>query len=1014
MSLHISRSSSNKVLWETCAARFLDEIGGHVGPGGFPAVLWVAHRAQRDALLQEAQRRGLAGWLGPPIRFLSELPQLFDVSGKPIGPLARRLLLTRVSAEAAVQHGFPPGDTSSSGPSTMLDALFSEILPEGIAPSELETALKHVEPDDFSKRRNRWIAASLSAYLAALEAEGRYDPRAIHALVARRIEDGHLTTAIGGAATLHIYGIHSSRSRYRLFRALAEQTEVTVHLYLPPPAEDHDEWRGLTATTKVLAANGEGESVAVKPAPDATRELGWVASEVKRLLIDDRVPPHRIAVVARSGREDTGRAYRSLRAAGVPATARIRTPLTEIPAFKALLELYRGAASGWPYRPLRHVLASPYFDIRMDPAGLDFIAEKRRVAGLDSWIRELQRLRQQFEADAGWELRRAGLWPERLSRDVSALRRFAGTVAPLSEPRSEKAWIRTTLDLLRGDSLRFRRRLCRPVGDRWDVVRLDQRGVLQLEILLAEWGAYGASARSLEPHEFHSRLRQLLAGNELALSTPAQKGVQVLEAHEAAMTPYSRTFLIHANDGEFPRTPPGGGVFSNEERVRLREAGLPIDDGDEALRRERDLWRAVTNGATVTVTYRTMDSRGTPRLPSLMVPSHDVDSELPRSLELDADAVSAAQERFLAAAELASLRRSGSADPLAVSDVGRLRHAVLVAYAEARRGTALANGAEAAALGPSPWNGQIRDPQVLRALGKRLGPDYRWSASQLELYARCPFFFFIERVMRLREVAEAEEETGVFTYGIVAHSVLERFYRALGDDVPPSFDARAAHTLETVSEEVFRGIEESDDWLGLPALWEVTRQDVADSVAKYLRWELEQMSDAGERPSRLELSFGFPREGGEVEIAGSDLTGQIRRMKVLGRIDRVDLAGEPGRERYSVVDYKRNWLPGPRGYRDGVLVQMPLYMKVLRDHFGLPIESGGVRSVKQARANRRMYWGDDNFERALRVAFSIPKRARSGLFEAIHASSDSWKDWHPGRDICRTRARLVSGSRFDE
>ncbi len=896
----------------------------------------------------------------------------------------------------------------------MLDGLFGEILPEGVTAAELQTALEQIEPDDFSRQRNLWIASSLTAYVDALQVERRYDPRAIHAAVAQRVEDGMLTEALDGANILHIYGIHSTRSRRRLLRALAKQTEVGVHLYLPPPAEDHDEWSILTATTEELAQTGDVETVEVRPAPDASRELRWMASQVKRTLVHGELLPHQIAVVARSGREDTGRAYRALRAAGVPATARIRTPLSEIPAFKALLEIYRGAASGWPYRPLRHVLSSPYFDIRVDPAGLDFIAEKRRVEGLDHWIRELERIRDQFETDRAWELRRAGLWRDRLGRDLTALRRFASTVAPLSEARSERAWIQTALDLLKGDSLRFRRRLCRPVGDRWDVVRLDQRGVLQLEGLLTEWSAYGARDQHLEPAAFHGRLRHLLAGNELALSTPAQKGVQILEAHEAAMTPYSRTFLIHANDGEFPKSPPGGGVLSNEERVQLREAGLPVGHVDETMRRERDLWRAVTNGGSVTVTYRTMDSRGTPRLPSLMVPSHDADSELPRSFDLEADPVSAGEERALAAAELASRRRSGSAESLVVSDVDGLRHAVLVAYAEAKRGSALVDGAEAAALGPNPWNGCIRDPEVLRALGKQLGPDYRWSASQLELYARCPFFFFIERVMRLRQVAEAEEETGVFTFGIVAHSVLERFFGALEDDLPSSFDGRASEILEEVSEEVFRQTEESGDWLGLPALWEVTRQDVSDSVEDYLRWELEHLSDTGERPSRLELSFGFPREGGEVVLSGHDLAGETCRMKVLGRIDRVDRGGESGRETFSVVDYKRSWLPRPKGYRDGVLVQMPLYMKVLRDHFELPIESGGFRSIKKPGATRRIRWDDDNFVRALQVAFSIPARARAGLFEAIHASSEDWKDWYPGRDVCRTRARLDAGSRFDE
>lgn len=1012
MSLQLVRSSSNADLWEACAEGFLEEIGDVVGPVGFPATLWIAHRAQRDALLERAALRGLPGWLGPPIRFLSELPELFSVRGRPIGPLARRLLLARISSETAARHGFSPAERSKSA-AAMLDALFGELLPEAVGPAALARALTEVASDEFSESRNGWMVASLSAYLEALDAGGCYDSRAIHGIVAERIELGGLPAALDGARRLHIYGVHSPRTRRRLFEAIARQTEVEVRLYLPAAQEADDAWSEIGASLEEHPASPDPVSWEVQPAPDAIRELQWVARRIKRVLLDGSVQPHEIAVVARSGRQDTGRAYRALREAGIPATARIRTPLSEIPALKVLLGLFGGAAAGWPYRPLRHVLTSPYFEIGVDPAGIDFVAERRRVRGLDAWIEELAELCRRFEAGRDWELKKRGLWPDRLGRDVEGLRRFSEAVARLDDTRSEREWIEATKRLLRGDVFRFRRRVCRPVAERWDIVRLDQRGVLQVEALLAEWAEYGAGEERIGPAEFHARLRHLLSGNELSLSTPAQKGVQILEAHEAAMTPFSRTFLIHANDREFPRAHPGGGVLSDEERIQLREAGIPLSHSEEALRRERDLWRAVTNGGSITVTYRTTDSRGTPRLPSPMVPPHEAGRELPRSLALEGDPVSPAEDRYQAAAELARTRRSGSGQPLAVTEPERLRHAVLVAHAEARRGNTLPDAADAARLGPSPWNGLVRDPAVLEDLRRRFGPDYVWSASQLQLYARCPFFFFMERVLRLSDLAEAEEETTPLTFGGIAHSVLERFYRSLEDGPPPSFDRRARELLERAAGEVFEERESGDDWLGLPALWEVKREDVLDSVEGYLRWELPFMQASGDRPHRLELSFGFARDGGSVEIAGQDLADVQRRMRVSGRIDRVDVAGAAGAERYGVVDYKWKNIPSAKGYQDGVLLQTPLYMKVLRDHYGLAAQSGRFRSIKEPKERPAVHWGDVEFERALRIAFTIPARARSGRFEAVYASSEEWKDWDPGRDVCRTRARFGAGSRFD-
>ena len=91
---------------------------------------------------------------------------------------------------------------------------------------------------------------------------------------------------------------------------------------------------------------------------------------------------------------------------------------------------------------------------------------------------------------------------------------------------------------------------------------------------------------------------------------PMQKGVQILEAHDAALVPFAHTFVIHANDAEFPRRAGTGGVFLDEERVALSKAGLPVSHREEGLRRERSLWRAVTLGDDVRISYRTTDPAG--------------------------------------------------------------------------------------------------------------------------------------------------------------------------------------------------------------------------------------------------------------------------------------------------------------------------------------------------------------------------------------------------------------------
>ncbi|MDX1578851.1 MAG: hypothetical protein R3266_10210, partial [Gemmatimonadota bacterium] len=602
MPLTVVRSDSNARLWEACRTSFLDRLGDEPGRTRHPAHLWLGHRTQRDLLLEAAESRGLRGWLAPPFSFFSELPARFALRGRPLRPLTGRMLLARIAARTARSLSFEAGD--GPGRSRLIDRALSELLPEGIPPDELEAALGRLPADDFTRGRNRWLTETYRAYLSALEERGRFDPRSVHALVSERIRSGGLREAIAGAEELHVYGPTSLRGRRRLFESLARQRQVDVRVYLPPGG-DGGEWSEVANRFDDVAADGPDPDVAVQPAPDGVREAAWVARTVKSLLIEAGTEPHRIAVVARSGREDTGRLYEALRRAGVPGSVRSRARLADVPALRAILHLFEAVGRGWTGASLRPVLKSPYFDVEIDLRPLDLLESRTRPEGLPAWIEGLERLAEEARSERGWILRRSRVTAAVLERDLPVLRRLAREVAPLEESRPEAAWIAATRELLRGRPLGMRERVSEPVGDRWDLVRLDQRGTLALDSLLGEWGQMlPGRGEVLEPGAWHDRLRRILRSNELALSTPLQRGVQILEAHEAALTPFEHAFIVHVNDGVFP--PPGAGsLFDDEETARLGAMGLPFAPRDLRLEREERLWRACTGSTRVTVSYWT-------------------------------------------------------------------------------------------------------------------------------------------------------------------------------------------------------------------------------------------------------------------------------------------------------------------------------------------------------------------------------------------------------------------------
>ena len=976
MPLITARSRGTHSLWRAFSDSVLGDLGAHRGPGGYPAAVWLTHRLHRDRLYEEAARRGCTGWLNPPISFFSELPERFGLPARPVGLVERRALLDRTASR--LHRGAP-----APGLSAAADQLFAELLPEGITADQLEAALRSLPADEFSLARNRMLVELLREYLAELGRLGRYDARAVHAAVAARVDQGGLPAVLDGARRLHIYGLTSTHTRGVLLRSLAAQPDVEVVLYLLENEATAAEWEQVLPHADFGRRpeekdKGDSGTLRIQPVPDEYRELGFIALEVKRQILERGTAPDRIAVVARTGRADARMAFEALERAGIPATGRLRSSLDEIPALKAVMLLIRGAATGWSYRPLRQLLESSYFDLPVDLRKLDEAAAERRISGLAEWRKQLP--------------------------DVEALSTLALEAERLAAPRPAREWTGITRELLSPGWFRFRERVCRAPGEQWDLVRLDQQGILTLAALLTDWASAETDDTKVSITQWYDRLRRFLGANELALSTPLKTGVQVLEAHEAALVPFDHVFLMHANDGEFPKAYRPGGLLTLPERKALAEFGLPIGHLDLALRRERALWDAVTSGPATTITYRTTEANGTPLLPSLLVPPPEHskhEAEIPRAQFVwDTPFTHAHADRQ--AMRSFATRKERGAQP--VPRPGMLSRGLLAGVAESHRLGSPDGSRLPGVLGP--WNGELRDPALLQALGERFGSEYLWSPSQLESYAQNPFMFFLQRVLHIEEREEAEEDTSIQTLGTFGHTLLERFHREFEGRLPVEF-AIASEALDRIASAAFAEAEQEGLWRGLPAMWVVRRRQIVENVRQYLAWELPKLGQWV--PRYFEFSFGYDSRAA-ARLEQRDRTGQLSNLRLRGKIDRVDV--KDGAHR--VVDYKSGTIPGRKGYLDGATLQSALYMAALGAS-GLTPAEAEYRSIRQRKTSARIAWGDQDATRALSLAHSIPARVRSGKFEPCAASSCGWKNYWPGGiALVRVAQELADGEcRFD-
>lgn len=243
-----------------------------------------------------------------------------------------------------------------------------------------------------------------------------------------------------------------------------------------------------------------------------------------------------------------------------------------------------------------------------------------------------------------------------------------------------------------------------------------------------------------------------------------------------------------------------------------------------------------------------------------------------------------------------------------------------------------------------------------------------FSISQLETYSKCPYRYFAERILSLREIEEIEELLTPIERGILYHEVLYEFYtkwRETGKSISDDIEGAKNLIVEIA-------LKRARDFEINHPLWRVEVNELINSVIKFIDEEASKESNF--KPTYFEVAFG-PRVGSRVNVDKELSTTepiQIGRVKIQGKIDRIDVAGD----KFIIYDYKTGKsVPSSKEVEKGIHLQIPLYIKIAEEIFkrrGREMEGlGGYNYIVR-----------DNVRRsAIIVEKSISNRARTKAFE---------------------------------
>ncbi|HKE60049.1 MAG TPA: PD-(D/E)XK nuclease family protein, partial [Pyrinomonadaceae bacterium] len=537
------------------------------------------------------------------------------------------------------------------------------------------------------------------------------------------------------------------------------------------------------------------------------------------------------------------------------------------------------------------------------------------------------------------------------------------------------------------DRFNFREQIARPTRTVTDDQELPQvllnfnaleslRRALVTAIKSIEIAARGvghiAAADPVTTHltTFIEEVRRSLSSQSQVLHAADRGGLRVLEATDVRGLRFRALFIAGLVEGGFPLRAARDWIYPHEERDRLKQYGLILEDISPAtlLKEEHYFYQAACRATERLYLTRPLMLEDD----SETVASYYVD-ELKRAvapLELETEIV----RRDYDGKDIAQASNTGELKVALVRQQERHHHRgqgqnlhsqprIKRLLTLARNDGLLSNAAlrrieierERAGLFFGPYDGAITDPHLLNLLQQRFGADYVHSASGLSVFGNCAYRFFAQRVLKLEPRGEAALDLQAIDAGKLLHDILRRFFERHRRQSLNDLDRdQLLHELTSIADRVFDEHERVVPPLNRQ-IWKIDREIRKILLEQVLLYELGIQREAASKkvlPAYFEVAFGGTRFSARdpdstdqpLEITRPTFVGE-EALKISGQIDRVDLARD---ETLVAYDYKLSTGSSKEDIRSGRSLQIPIYLEALEKLIlpGREIAGGGYYIIR--------------------------------------------------------------------
>ena len=206
-----------------------------------------------------------------------------------------------------------------------------------------------------------------------------------------------------------------------------------------------------------------------------------------------------------------------------------------------------------------------------------------------------------------------------------------------------------------------------------------------------------------------------------------------------------------------------------------------------------------------------------------------------------------------------------------------------------------------------------------------------YSVTELETYAKCPFQYFADRMLKLEALRDEEEGLSALEKGVLVHQILFEFYTNRDGRQPNAANfAEAKRQLDEVIERVSEAHRrflsaKQETTIGRDNIfWQIEKERLQIALHKWLAAECAY--DLPVVPRYFEVNVGRKREHTDANLSCPQPI-SIGGVTLEAKIDRIDVGGGV----FNVIDYKTGSSSIKiRDILEGRALQLPVYLAIAK------------------------------------------------------------------------------------